>query len=335
MSANAEPAPEATPLPRPERSRGPLRYAADRRMVGMVVAYFTLLAVEWNFAPLTPLVVIPLVVVTAGLAFLGAVATHNTLHCPVFKSRWMNNVWQVALTLTYGHPVCSYVPGHNLSHHHHTETRRDVMRTTKARFRWNLLNLAFFFLSVSGSIMRAEAGYTRYAFKRRPRWSRQLMVETAIYVAWIVGLLLLDWKRFLLFVQIPHWYAAWGIVTMNIFQHDGCDADSQYNHSRNFVGSVINWFTFNNGYHTVHHDRPGLHWSVAPEVHARLVSPHIHPALEQPSFIAYLWRAYFWPGLRLRYDGAPLVLPAEGPDEPWYGEAVTVTPRQGLEPEAA
>jgi len=23
----------------------------------------------------------------------------------------------------------------------------------------------------------------------------------------------------------------------------------------------MNWFLFNNGLHTVHHDNPGLHWS--------------------------------------------------------------------------
>lgn len=304
-------------------------------MVGMITVYFILLAVEWNYAPLTPWVVVPLVIVTSSLAFLGAVATHNTLHCPVFKSRWMNNLWQIALTLTYGHPVSSFVPGHNLSHHHHTETRRDVMRTTKARFRWNLLNLAFFFLSVSGSIMRAEVGYTRYAFKRRPRWSRQLILETVVYVTWIAALLALDWKKFLLFVQIPHWYAAWGIVTMNILQHDGCDVDSRYNHSRNFVGGLLNWFTFNNGYHSIHHDRPSLHWSVTPEVHAELIAANIHPALDQRSMVGYLCQAYFWPGKRLRYDGTPLVLPPEGPDEPWFGEVVEKKPSPEMSLETA
>ena len=34
-----------------------------------------------------------------------------------------------------------------------------------------------------------------------------------------------------------------------------------YNGARNFVGPVINYLTFNNGYHTIHHMYPTMHWS--------------------------------------------------------------------------
>jgi len=53
------------------------------------------------------------------LSFDGAVITHNTMHCPIFhhSCKGLNTLVKVLLTLTYGHPVTSYVPGHNLSHH--------------------------------------------------------------------------------------------------------------------------------------------------------------------------------------------------------------------------
>ncbi len=54
---------------------------------------------------------------------------------------------------------------------------------------------------------------------------------------------------FLVFVMLPHQYAAWGIMGINFVQHDGCDGEHPYNHSRNFKGAVVNWFTFNNGFH--------------------------------------------------------------------------------------
>ena len=91
---------------------------------------------------------------------MGAVQTHNAVHCPIFKQRWLNKVYQVVLTNTYGHPVSSLVPGHTLSHHKHTQTRRDVMRTSKARFRWNLLNILGFLFIVAPYTMRADAAYT-------------------------------------------------------------------------------------------------------------------------------------------------------------------------------
>ena len=234
-----------------------LRYAADRRMVGMILTFFALETWQWVAPPQSWWVKVPVFLATCAVSFLGAVATHNTLHCPVFHAGWMNSLWQVALTLTYGHPVCSFVPGHNLSHHRHTETRRDIMRTSKARFRWNLLNLLFFASSISSTILGAEIGYLRATWRRRPRWGRQLLLETSVWLGLLAVLFVVEWRKALVYVMIPHAYAAWGIVTMNLLQHDGCDPESKVNHSRNFVGAALNWWTFNNGYHTIHHMRPG------------------------------------------------------------------------------
>ncbi len=318
-----------------------LRYRADRRTLLIIGGWYALVLFQWVVAPSNPWVAAPLVAITCMGAFLGAVATHNAVHCPVFHARWMNNVWQMVLTLTYGHPVSSYLPGHNLSHHRHAETVRDVMRTDKARFRWHLLNLLFFTASISTSIMGAELKYARFAAKRRPRFTRTLLVETVCMVAFIGALLALDWRKALLYVVLPWQYAAWGIVTMNLLQHDGCDATSPWNHSRNFVGSVINWFAFNNGYHTIHHLKATLHWSLAPAEHARLVAPHIDKRLEEPSMLAYLARTFFLPGGRKNFDGTPRLPRDPGVDEAWFTDegplpatAVAVTanalPRRSL-----
>jgi fatty acid desaturase len=134
----------------------------------------------------------------------------------------------------------------------------------------------------------------------------------------VMGMLLaIDWRAFLLYFVIPHGYGAWGIVGINFMQHDGTDEGSEWNHSRNFVGKAVNWLAFNNGFHTIHHMKPRMHWSLLPAEHAREVAPYIHPALDQESLLVYLWKTYGWPGKRTHYTGAPLVLPEEGPDEDW------------------
>ncbi|WP_437496840.1 fatty acid desaturase family protein [Sorangium sp. So ce1099] len=294
-----------------------LRYRADIKTLLFVATYFALVAVQWAFAPRALWLAIPLLATTCAFSFLGAVATHNSVHCPVFRRRWMNRAFQIALTLTYGHPVSAYVPGHNLSHHKYTQSRRDVMRTTKVRYRWNLLNGLLFMSRVVRDILPADMRYFKAMYRRNPPWFRQMLLESAVFLGAMGVLLALDWKKFILYVLIPHQYAAWGIVTMNYLQHDGCDEDSEYNHSRNFVGRWVNWWTYNNGFHSIHHMEPGLHWSLLPAAHARRVAPFIHPNLDQPSLLAYLFRSFFWPGQRLRYDGAPVVLPKEEPDEEW------------------
>jgi fatty acid desaturase len=314
-----------------------LRYKADRRTLFFVGIYFTLLIgayvfvdPAWFLEPARLWYMIPLLLALMVLSFMGAVATHNTVHCPVFEQRWLNKIFQVVLTLTYGHPVSAYVPGHNLSHHKHTQTRKDVMRTTKARFRYNLLNGALFPVLVGLSIMKGESAYFKSMKQRLPRWYRQYRVEFYVFWATQVGLLVIDWKKFLVFWLLPHLYAQWGIITMNMLQHDGCDEESKYNHSRNFVGKAVNFWTYNNGYHSIHHDHPGLHWSLAPATHAKEYGGKIHPNLEQKSLVWYILRTFFL-NKREKYDGTPLVLPEAGKDEDWIPKPEEVSEDLGAE----
>jgi fatty acid desaturase len=304
--------------PQPQRrERIMLRYRADRRSIGFVTFYFALVLVQWVWAPSQLWVAVPLLLTTCFFSWFCAIITHNAVHSPVFVNKRLNKVFQVVLTLTYGNPVSSFVSGHNLSHHKHTQTSRDVMRTTKMRFRSNLLNMLLFFPTVALAVTLGDLRFTKAMRTQRPRWFRQLVFE---FVAlWGVTLLLfvLDWQKALLYWLIPHIYAAWGIISMNYLQHDGCDHDSEYNHSRNFTGKLFGWFTFNNGFHTIHHMRPGLHWSLTREAHEREIEPHIDPRLDEPSIARYIWRAFIWPGKRERYDQKPVELPRERQDADW------------------
>ncbi|MDF2697854.1 MAG: Beta-carotene hydroxylase [Labilithrix sp.] len=256
-------------------------------------------------------------------AWLNAVIVHNVMHAPLWRSRRLNALTQLVLSLTYGFPVSEYVPGHNLSHHRYTQTTRDVMRTTKVRYRLNALNLLLFFLHIGPRVTATNATFTRHMRRAKPRWFFQLALEIAF--AWGAKLVLLaiDWRRALCLVLVPALYAVWGITTVNYLQHDGCDASHPYNHSRNFVGRAFNWLTFNNGFHGAHHHTPGLHWSLLPAAHERLFAGRIDPRLEQRSLAIYLFRAFVFPGIRRRFDGKPVELPADDHDEPW------ISPRSG------
>ncbi|GAB4216175.1 MAG: hypothetical protein OHK0013_42390 [Sandaracinaceae bacterium] len=307
-----------------------LRYSADIRTLAFVGTYYLLVAAAIAL-PLTGLAV-PWwvtalhVVSLCFLSFFCAVITHNTIHSPVFKSRTLNRIFQIVLSPSYGHPVSAYVPGHNLSHHKFTQTPKDRMRTDKLRFRWNLLNQLLFMFYVGPAIFKDNAEFVKLMKVKNPAWYRQFLAELSFYglflVSTLVGFLLTNawldavWK-WVVFVVLPHQYAAWGIMGINFVQHDGTDPDHKYNHSRNFTGKVVNWFTFNNGYHGIHHEHPGLHWSLAPEVHAKEYAPHIDPRLDQRSLLVYLFRQFVFPGVRTRYDGTPVVLGPPREDEPW------------------
>jgi fatty acid desaturase len=294
-----------------------LRHLADLRSLGFVALYYAIVAYQWVAAPASLWVAVPLLLFTCVMSFLCAVITHNTVHAPVFRERSANRVLQVILSLTYGSAVSAFVPGHNLSHHRFTQTPRDVMRTTKVRHNWNLLNMLEFAPRVGVSIMKNDIAYSSAMKLRLPTWYRQYKLEN--YAVWgvTVGLFVFDWHKALEYWLVPHLYAAWGIISMNYLQHDGCDQTHRYNHSRQFVGRLLNWWTFNNGYHGMHHEQPSLHWSLLPAAHARLIAPHIAPELEQKSFVVYLFKTFVWPGRRVTFDGKPLELPPAGPDESW------------------
>jgi len=310
-----------------------LRYSADRRTLFVVGVWVTVELIAWQRVLDASALTAGLFVLACVGSFQGAVAAHNAIHCPVFARRRVEHVYRCILTLVYGHPVSAFVPVHNLSHHRHLESSRDVMRTSKATSRWNLLNLLFFTARISGDLWRAELRYLTFAWHRRARWRRQLLGEVAALVPSLIVLAVLDYRKFLVFVVLPHLYAAWGIVTMNLLQHDGTDMELPHRHSRNFVGPIVNWLSFNNGFHAVHHAHPNLHWSRAPAAHERLSAPHVPAELIESSLLAYVVRAYVYPGQRKRYDGAPVPVRIAGRDSDWY-TTHTPQPEAGSPPVA-
>lgn len=294
-----------------------LRNRADRRTLGFVATYFALTAAVWAWSPSAWYELVAAIVALCCFSWFCAVIVHNTIHSAVFTKRWMNKAFQVVLSLSYGHPVSSYVSGHNLSHHQHMQKDQDVMRTSKVRSKHNLIAFAMFFPSLSATLMKTDFAFARAMWGHRPRWVKQFALELGVLVAVTVILFVADWQKALLFWMVPHLWAQWGIVSMNYLQHDGCDEDSEYNHSRNFVGRFFGWWTFNNGFHSIHHKHPNLHWSELRDAHEREFGGRIHPNLEQPSIAAYTFKMLFLPGKRVTYDGRPIELPPPTPDRSW------------------
>ena len=298
-----------------------LRYQADRRTLLTVMLYFVFAILPWLlWSKLNNLDIAAFVVINSFLSFSCAVIVHNTIHAPVFKKKEWNKLFQMALSFCYGHSTSAFVPGHNFSHHKYTQSSKDAMRTSKARFKLNLLNQLFFFFIMSGDIVKGEVRFALKMRNQRPEWFRQYLLEMGLVFGVKVALLFVNWKCAVLFILIPHQYAAWGIVGTNYFQHDGCDEEHPYNHSRNFSGTILNWFLFNNGFHGAHHIKPNLHWSLLPAYHEQHVRPYVHPELDLESLSGYLFKVHIYPAKRVDYKGRPIVLAPAVKDEDWVAE---------------
>ncbi len=306
-----------------------LRYQADIRTLFTVAFYFAVAIPPWLlWEEMSRMQATLWVVVNCLMSFICAIIVHNSIHVPVFRMRWMNRIFQIILSFTYGHSTSAYVPGHNFSHHKYTQSPKDAIRTSKMRFRINLLNQLFFFFAMSGAILSGEIRFAKKMYRERPKWFWQYALEMGLVIGAKIVLLIVNWQCFLLFVFIPHQYAAWGIVGTNYFQHDGCDENDEYNHSRNFTGKILNWLLFNNGYHGAHHIKPGLHWSLLPEFHEKNVRPYIYPSLDQKSLLAYLIATHIYPAKRVDFKGNLIILPTPVKDVDWVPE-INVRQHQG------
>ncbi len=224
-------------------------------------------------------------------SFLNAVVVHNHLHKGIFRSKALNRVFRCVLSFGALYPASANIASHNLVHHHFDDDGQpDWAAPENVRFRWHLLNLLHFPNVVGPNTF---AGVSRWARTTRQRdFRRQYLVEQ-VFAFGLTGVLLVaDFWTALFFIVLPQLWGARGILRINLIQHDGCDIHSEWNHSRNFVGRVFNWIMCNNGYHTIHHNRAGLHWSVLHLAHDRECGPRTDPRLNEPSMVLYLLRTF-------------------------------------------
>lgn len=309
--------PPAPPLSAIGKAMG-VRREADLRTMCIVATYYALSFLAWNnHHRMTWPMILCTYVVLSFFSFFGACAVHNTMHCRIFHDKSRNKYMQFALSLTYGHPVSSYVPGHNQSHHKYTQHPEDVMRTTKLRNEWHLLNGLFFQQTVAAAVMQNDFKYIATQSVLSHAWFTQAIREFWVVGAVTVTLFALDWRKALIYYYVPHLFAQWGIVSINIIQHDGCDVATygaptsghlveSINSARNLTSPLLNFLTMNNGYHSIHHMYPTLHWSQYKLAHDMFVHPKIDPRLEVPSLADYIFKTFVYPGKRLRFDGQPI-----------------------------
>ncbi|HEU5058755.1 MAG TPA: fatty acid desaturase [Kofleriaceae bacterium] len=264
-----------------------LRYRADRRTVVYMVLATGLLVVQWNLDELSW----PLYALAAFTAVAVTVIAHNHNHLGMWKSRKLNALTDCWLTLFYGFPAFAWIPTHNMNHHKFTNREGDYTLTYRYSERNNLLTLVSY-PTISGYHQQKPIrDYLRELWRKNRGRFWASVSQYALLAAFIGGALLLDWRKALLYVVVPQQIGLFVVLVFNYLQHVHADEESVWNHSRNFTSPLLNFLLLNNGYHTVHHEKPGTHWSRLAVEHARIAN-QIDPVLNVRSFWWYLARTY-------------------------------------------
>jgi beta-carotene hydroxylase len=205
------------------------------------------------------------------------------MHAPTFRLPALNALFQIALGVATGTSATGIITVHNLRHHGESQSDRDFVRASLVRFRSNVLNVLLFpFVSIF-TIWRCKPNDLLRWRRGRPALFRQALLERAVIALVLGGALLADFRGAVWVLLAPWAFAQWALIAVNHLQHQGLDPDSDVRHSRDITGPVANWLLLNNGFHTAHHERPALHWSQLPALHAEL-APRMDPSLCHASF---------------------------------------------------
>lgn len=263
-----------------------LKYRADIRTVIYMIATTATLVVQWSL----PSFNIFLFTLSLYLAISTAVIAHNHNHVAMWRSKFMNTLTDYWLTLFYGFPAFAWIPTHNKNHHKLNNKAGDYTITYRYSEKNNLITLLSYPTISSYFQQTPIYAYLRELWHTNRTDFFLYISQYGILGIYVIAMLLLDWQKALLYVIVPHQFALYTIMIFNYVQHVHADEQSEYNHSRNFLG-LTNQFLFNNGYHTVHHMRAATHWSELPEAH-RKVAHLIDPKLNESGFWSYMFRNY-------------------------------------------
>ena len=233
-------------------------------------------------------------------SYLSGVLTHNHNHCGVFRQRWANLGYGAWLSIFYGFPIFSWIPTHNQNHHRFRNGHGDMTATARHAEHDSLLAALSYPPASSRFQLPALAAFVRTAFRARSRQRSRIVLEPSVLLLAHAAVFRVAVLRhglatgslvYFFALGLPALLGTYWMMLTNYLQHVGCDPASEHDHSRNFVSPFFNWFVFDNGLHTVHHEHPGLHWSRYRELHRRREG-QIAPELNQGTLLGFAFRRY-------------------------------------------
>ncbi len=191
---------------------------------------------------------------------------HMHTHRPLFVSRRLNRVVDVLCCLPGTLTAAEMREVHVLNHHRFNDGPGDV---TSTEGREHGLRAVWYWFRYGRH--RQEPHRTNDF--RSQCGARPAQAASPIHVRFDAGLgadrghrVVADTTRFTLFYLIPFLvtqvnsgYFAW------LTHAPARDFDDDPSKSMNTVGNLLNFLIFNQGYHSVHHRYPGIHWSQIPD----------------------------------------------------------------------
>jgi fatty acid desaturase len=243
-----------------------LAFRADRGPVSFVLLVFAAQLAAWHWlspvaAAITGVCLLPL---------LGscAIYNHHHQHRGAFNSAALNRLFELVLGTQTMILSYAWVLHHNFGHHPNYLNQPPCPGRAEDESRWarrdgGTMGRLEYTLNL---LLRAPWDALRVG-RRRPREWRAFLLMLLPHFA--LQAVLLWWHPFnyLAVFLLPAFAMLLYVYWLTYEHHSGLHTDDPFAGSRNRTGRFYNWRTCNLGYHTAHHLKPNIHWSLLPDYH--------------------------------------------------------------------
>lgn len=191
---------------------------------------------------------------------------HCLCHRKCFKKphQWIHTYITWFVCPFFGHAPEGYF-SHHIGMHHIENNMEDDTSSTMPYQRDSLRSFLvyffkFLFVGVKNTIL-----YLYY--RKRKKLYMRLTIGEYVYFLFCIGMCFVNLKATLVVFIIPLLFARLVMMLGNWTQHsfiDHVNPDNLYTNSINCINTKYNVICWNDGYHIIHHLRPGMHYTDMP-----------------------------------------------------------------------
>ncbi len=191
---------------------------------------------------------------------------HCICHRKCFKKphQWIHGYITWVLCPLFGHAPEGYF-SHHLGMHHIENNMEDDTSSTMAYQRDSAKDfLAYFFKFLFVGVKNT---FLYLYYRKRKKLYLRLTIGEYVYFAFCIAMCFVNLKTTLLVFIIPLLFARLVMMLGNWAQHsfiDSTNPENLYTNSINCINTKYNHICWNDGYHIIHHLRPGMHYTEMP-----------------------------------------------------------------------
>ncbi|MGN7784185.1 fatty acid desaturase family protein [Niabella sp. 22666] len=188
---------------------------------------------------------------------------HRKTFKPAYQSKFHFYITWILCPL-FGHAPEGYFSHHMGMHHVENNNEEDTSSTMHYQ-RDSVVDFIKYFLNF---IFLGVINTIQYLFNRkRKKLYTRLTLGEYVYMVFCIAMCFVNLKATMVVFIVPLLFARLVMMLGNWTQHsfiDAQDPDNLYTNSINCINTVYNHTCWNDGYHIIHHIRPGLHYTEMP-----------------------------------------------------------------------